>query len=557
MTGEERPARLAALGATLFVAAFVSVLLTSHDYGIASDVGNYFYGSLRQLAWLGQLGRSLIDGDPGAALSRDVVLDHWRWYPERIPHPPLSRELGAVTYALFRNLADPLSAYRMAAMATYAALVAGCALFTARAARSRVAGIGAGLALLTVPALFSYGHFANTDVFVTAFWFGSAISLFRWTRGGRPGALAWAGVLFGAAAATKFSGLLLLPVASVWLLVRRRPDLEAFIAFSLLGVFVFFVVNPVLWVDPLLGLRDYLEAGLQRSGDLGTRITTEYFGRIYEFRPPWHYPFVWTLIVIPLPPLAAMAAGATSRRDAELLRFLGLNVAVLYGALLLPAAPLHDGIRLFLPVFPFLCVLAGVGAARASEWAGRTIPTWMQASRPWTGVVALGMIFGPAALRTIQYHPYQLSYFNAIVGGTRGAESRGLEVTVMKEVLNREALVDLAGVIPPEAVVDPGFFLEEVCFYQAVGWAPAGWGAETSLGRPDLSDVVTLVCEGPSSFAYVPVDRPARDPDYVFVLNRRAQWRAVEWALYDFGDRPAYEVSVEGVPLMRVYRVGQ
>ena len=61
----------------------------------------------------------------------------------------------------------------------------------------------------------------------------------------------------------------------------------------------------------------------------------------------------------------------------------------------------------------------------------------------------------------------------AAIGGIEGADRRGLEVTNLKEVLNRATLDELAAVIPAEATVDPGFFIEELCFYRAVGWAPA------------------------------------------------------------------------------------
>ena len=50
------------------------------------------------------------------------------------------------------------------------------------------------------------------------------------------------------------------------------------------------------------------------------------------------------------------------------------------------------------------------------------------------------------------------------------------------------------------------------------------------------------------------LDRDAREPDYVFVLNRSAPWRPLERALVDFGGSPAYAVSLEGVPLLMVYR---
>jgi hypothetical protein len=175
--------------------------------------------------------------------------------------------------------------------------------------------------------------------------------------------------------------------------------------------------------------------------------------------------------------------------------------------------------------------------------------------RGWLYAGVLLAVFAPPALRTIQYHPHQLSYFNALVGGVRGASERGLEVTNMKEMLNREVLDDIRGFIPPGTVVDPGFFIEEFCFYQAVGWVPRDWDLETWVDAPQLGRDVAIGCEGPQSFIRARLDRPVRDPAFVFVYSRKTAWRSLDWALTEFGGRPAYEVAVDGVPLLRVYRV--
>ena len=45
------PAALRGLAFGLFAVTLVVTALTASDYGIASDVGNYFYSSLRQFAW--------------------------------------------------------------------------------------------------------------------------------------------------------------------------------------------------------------------------------------------------------------------------------------------------------------------------------------------------------------------------------------------------------------------------------------------------------------------------------------------------------------------------
>jgi 4-amino-4-deoxy-L-arabinose transferase-like glycosyltransferase len=417
--------------------------------------------------------------------------------------------------------------------------------------------MGAGIAILAVPALFAHGHLAHTDLFLTAFWFGSVASLDVAIERGRSGWFLASGLLLGAAMATKFSGLLVLPVLALWLLAHRH-GIVAMIVLLLAAGIVFVAVNPVMWVDPVQGARDYLQAGLNRSIADETRIVTEYFGVLYPFRPPWHYPYVWTAIVLPLPLLAAIAIGLVARRSGALRALVLINMTVLYGALALPSAPMHDGIRLLLPLFPLYCVLAGTGIVAVGEWGHALVaPRLPAVEKRRDLVVALVMValLAVPLFRTAQYHPHQLSYFNALVGGVEGAEERGLEVTNLKEVLSRDVLEDLAELMPGETAIDPGFFLEEICFYRAVEWAPEGWRTESQLVKRDGTAGLVLACEGTRSFTTVALDRAAAEPDYVFVLNRKAQWRPLESVLAERAEPPVYEIALRGVPLMRVYGI--
>lgn len=536
------------MGLALAVIAFALAYTTASDYGIASDVANYFASSLRQLQWGREFMGSLATGHPTDALSREVVFDTWRWYTERIPHPPLSRELSGLTWLGTHRWLDTLMAYRLAVMLAYAALTGWVAVFTFWATRSRLAGFVAGVAVIAYPVLFAHGHLAHTDMFLTTFWFSSAASLAVFDRTRRIGWLIAAGLLFGCAAATKFTGLLLGPVIVIWLAVRRpREALPALLLLSLSAAVMFGLVNPVLWVAPEVGVADYFGAGLERATDAMTRLRTEYFGDVYEYRPPFHYPWVWTLIVLPPTFLVAIAAALTTIRRHWLVPFCLLNMAILYGALLLPRVPMHDGVRLFLPALAFQCVLVGVGTRRIVE----VLATRLTAvGRPWIEALAVVAVVAPPAAVTIWSHPYQLSYANFLIGGTAGADARGLEVTNLKEIFSPSIVADLDEMIPPGAVVDPGFLTEELCFYRTQGLA-RDWVVETWL--PDGDGGVTLTCDSDDLLPR-PFARPSRDPDFVLVLNRKAVWRPADRALFQHGGSPAFELSFDGVPLLRVYR---
>ncbi|HSM09916.1 MAG TPA: glycosyltransferase family 39 protein [Gemmatimonadota bacterium] len=545
----ELPPKLGTMGLAMATLAFVLVFVTASDYGIASDVANYLASSLRQIGWFREFGSELASGRPTTVLDREVVFEAWRWYPERIPHPPLARELSGMTWLAAHRWVDTLTAYRLAVMLAYAALAGWVTAFTFWAMRSRLAGLAAGLSVIAYPTLFAHGHLAHTDLFLACFWFMSAASLAVFERTRRIGWLVASGLLLGCAAATKFSGLLLAPVFVVWLLIRRpREALPALVIVAIAAVAVFVFVNPVIWVAPEVGLADYFGAGLDRVDDAMARLRTEYFGVVYEFRPPVHYPWVWTLIVLPPTFLAAIVAGSTLVRRHWLVSFCLLNMGVLYAALLLPWAPMHDGVRLLLPTLAFQCVLVGLGTHRLGEWLSRISAP----DRVWLEALALIAILAPAAGATVQSHPYQLSYANLLVGGTAGAAEKGLEVTNLKEVFSPSIVADLDSLIPAGAVVDPGFLTEELCFYRFQGlardWIVESWTPENPAGGG-----VTLTCDA-DDLLPKGLERPAREADFVLVLDRKAVWRPTDRALFQFGGRPAYELSYDGVPLLRVYR---
>jgi 4-amino-4-deoxy-L-arabinose transferase-like glycosyltransferase len=543
-----------------FVLAALVTLPTLRDYGVASDVPNYFTGALLELRWFGSFLQGLVTGSPGEWLHRAVVFDAWRWWRERLPHPPLSRELGGLGYFLLRGVLHPLTAYRVATALVYAGLVGAVGALVRSRSGSTTAAVAAAASVLGIPALFAYGHLALTDMMLAAFWFGAVAALEIYLEGGRSAWLWLAGLSLGAALATKFTALLLPPVLGFQLLVwmRRResgpgvPWRELGVL-ALCAVLVFVACNPVMWVDPVRGLGDFLAAGFHREGDPHAQITTYYLGRMYAYRPPRSYPFVWTLVVIPVPLLIGLGAGVLRWRS-RLVRLALPTLVVVYGALMLPAAPMHDGIRLLLPAFPFLCVIIGVGCGAVADRASDLVSEVWPARADLARVLAVAALFVVPILDVVAFHPFELSYFNGLIGGVRGAQRRGLEISNLKEALTPQVLVDLAHRIPPGSVVDPDFFLEEVCFDRELGLAPADWVVETEDPGAPRPGTRALVC-APGTRQDVAVSpRPPRHPDFVFILNRRGIQSFRDRALVQSGGRPFYQVTVEGVPLLQVFR---
>ena len=112
--------------------------------------------------------------------------------------------------------------------------------------------------------------------------------------------------------------------------------------------------------------------------------------------------------------------------------------------------PAHDGVRLFLPTFFFLAAFAGWGTEWLAALLSRKIKRASKIARPALVVLVLGS----AALALINIHPYELSYYNELAGGPRGAWERGFELTYWYDAFNPRVIDDLNQRFPQHAQVD-------------------------------------------------------------------------------------------------------
>ena len=112
---------------------------------------------------------------------------------------------------------------------------------------------------------------------------------------------------------------------------------------------------------------------------------------------------------------------------------------------LFPGAVLYDVNRLMLPVLPFLAGIAGAGFFFLTRWLIEHSQRIMMLQRvkylraKLIGTVSLLVLF-PPAFDLMVYHPFELSYYNRLVGGIRGAYERGLEVTYFMEAFTPNLL---------------------------------------------------------------------------------------------------------------------
>jgi Dolichyl-phosphate-mannose-protein mannosyltransferase len=424
-----------------------------------------------------------------AGYSYLVTGDH-RLNPE---HPPLAKLLAAAPLLWLRDVsfkaddeawtagrqwelgkrflyrwndADRLLFWARLPMVALGASLCAAVFLWSRARFGIAAAILAGFLAVLSPDVLAHGRLVTTDVAMALFYFLTVVSFEALLRRATWPRLAWAGLAAGAAAASKFSAPVLVPVTlSLALLAvfspepmtlafgaaertpaRGGPRAKAAAALLLavgliawLGLWASYGFAKPLSSDPVVRaellasmLRDEGATPLAQAALAAERLgllpeayvrgflftyrhaesrPTFLLGRLSEEGFPAFF-LVTFVLKTPLPlilllALSVVATWRTTTRSAAI--FLWLPVA---GYLLLTQARgLNIGHRHLLPIYPFLFVAAGRIAAHAWPASG-------SGQKPLQlAVLALAAWY---AVGTLRVHPHYLAYFNEIAGGPAG-----------------------------------------------------------------------------------------------------------------------------------------
>ncbi|MGC8641454.1 MAG: glycosyltransferase family 39 protein, partial [Isosphaeraceae bacterium] len=233
----------------------------------------------------------------------------------------------------------------------------------------------------------------------------------------------------------------------------ERPALETWTAILAFAPVVGWLGNPAWWRETLPRLTHYYTLSTNRRGALPD-IQIIYFGQTYEYTLPWHNAWVLMGITVPVTILLAGVIGIVwalgqIRRDQLPLYFL-VHFLTLPALRMLPTTPAHDGVRLFLPTFFFLAAFAGWGTDALAQALNHRLRWPIAVALP---VLAAGVL-APAALSLVRIHPFELSYYNVLIGGPSGAWHRGFELTYWWDSFNGETLDELKQRLPQGAEVD-------------------------------------------------------------------------------------------------------
>lgn len=510
-----------ALVALLFLACLLAVALTANSYGITYDEQHYMSAGVKYAAWWGAVLRGDLDKLRPGGLAEVWSLNH--------EHPPLPKLDAGVFYHMFGRLLPGLASYRLPSAIWFALTVCALYVFTRRL-WGRAGALFAALAFASLPRAFAHAHFAALDMPVTGAFFITVALMAESLRRQSCRLAALAGVAFGLALLCKlnafFIPLILIPYGLVW---WRRQWRQWLMPLLVVGPAVFYAGWPWMWYDTLSRLREYLAF---HTGHAAYNVW--YLGELHQYAP-WHYPFVVTAVTTPLAVLLLAAAGAVvcrprrGRPPERTLLLLGLLVALLPSAL--PASPKYNGARLFLPVFPFLAALAGGGFALAR--ARLTTALERKQSVPRRSTLLVGMLLGalllmPGVRSLISLHPYQLAYYNSLVGGARGAAGRGFETIYWGQVLQEApAFLNRVAEETPTVLVIPKGTISLLTMQQRAGALDA-------------------------RVQFIGDEEEAAAADYVLFQAMQSDYTPLCWALVK-GEEPRWTFSMEGTPLLYVY----
>jgi Dolichyl-phosphate-mannose-protein mannosyltransferase len=517
------------------VALFLAVLLltasTSADYGICWDEPNYFHASDLHIQWLADFGKNLLHAQIKNSLEDDVIKSAWHWDPYHVPHPPFSRIVSGLTRSILSPVIDKFVAYRLAPAIFFALLVTVMYLWMTELF-DRWTGLFSALSLLLTPNLFGFAHLAVTDIPLAAMWFLTVYCFWRGLHDWR-----WSlvlGIVWGIALSTKFPALLIPIPLLLWAhLYHRHSYANNLFCMLFLGPVVMVASQPYLWHQTSLRILEFLYEGLSRAYRPDTNFPILFFNRLFFTNDlPWHYPFFILAVTTPEFVLVLALAGVLSigwlraQRDVLLLFLLNALFVPFLG--LLPGAVLHDGVRQLLSAFSFVAGLAGAGFfVLIRSIRGRVEKVSVGNIKNLQSKVvaaAFVLLLFPPAWDLFLYHPYELSYYNRLVGGISGAYQRGLEVTYFMEAFTPEFLQFLNEKLPPKATINASFANFMFAYYQK----------ENRL-RQDIQ-----ITEREEGF------------DYYVLLTRRSVWSRKERILFS-NHSPLAAVRLGDVPLISVY----
>jgi hypothetical protein len=583
LTGQKRIGwRDHAVGLALASVYVAWLVVTARSLGFTRDEAFYFRAGQDYERWF----EMILDAKKEAfEAGADSIFSY------NHEHPPLMKDLFGLSFKYLHDkhhvFEDASTAFRFPGMCMGGLTLWVTYLFGART-YGRWAGLTAAVLLALMPRVFFNAHLACFDVGIMAMW---TLCIYVYWRATAKGGLGWAlaaGVVYGLTLLTKHNAWILpavfIPHA---LVVHARPTLRqlaagrllvpaSLVAMLVIGPVVFYYGWPWLWRDPVARATDYLRFHLNHE-----YYNMEFLGRNYASAPsPPLYMPVMILATVPSITLLLFAIGSGERAsilvrrvyhfarrglfllsgegrsasvavapvledeapasrhhphvrlphdhaETDLLFF--LSMAAPLAVFLLPKTPIFGGTKHWLTAYPFLALFAGRGFVLVGEAMERASSKVTESPRArtlaWSGLLAV-LAIGPLAI-TSHSHPFGLSSYVPLVGGTAGGADLGLNRQFWG--FTTESLAPWLAVHAPRGA--------SVYIHDTV-WDAWNRLIEERRLRPDLRAVGA---PGEGDFAIVHHELHMGEiDDEIWVANG--------------SDAPAYVLTHDGVPIISLYQ---
>jgi hypothetical protein len=251
-----------------------------------------------------------------------------------------------------------------------------------------------------------------------------------------------------------------------------------------------------------------------------------------------------TALTMPLSTLLLFMIGTlrlavkTDERPYDMLMF--MTIPVLLCIVMMPGAPVHDGLRQFIYILPFMAYCAGTGFAVITGILKRFISGTALRSCLTVTLLAAAVLY--PALETARSHPFSLSYYNRLIGGLPGAYRRGMEVTYWYEALTDDMLTAINKTVPSGALVSS---FPVASHYFKFLQDKAKIRSDINFIMPDIRVKVT---RSGRQITFSP-----QTPEYLVLVCRFGMFDEFYWRMFR-KSTPVFLVQHEGVPLAALYR---
>lgn len=487
---------------SVIIASCVSfiILQALNDFGITWDEPIYFRSADRYISWIQQP----IVEDKNAffkATSDDV-------------HPPFRKLIAGITHNILTTrlqIVDNTRGYRISSLLFVFPFIF-IFSYVAIGYVGYTFGILIPLMFSLMPHVFYLTPLVTLDYAVTALWFVAVITGIKGMK--NYGWLTISALCTGFAMLTKLHGfVLLVPLGIIWL-VSCWKRLTPMVYLVFVSLCVYFIGWPWLWTSTISHLKEYFLLQVSHVG-----VPVMIFGQSYAHVPWWYVPVMF-FVTTPAFILVFFLFGTwyVVKKGSVRDRIFLVNALFPVLFFMLPIVNRYDWVRLFLPAFPFVCLIAGRGMIVVVQLLKKRM-------RIVGSIILIFIWILTVYSSVIRIHPWESAYYNEFVGGIPGAYKLGFETEFWGNAY--------LGILPwmnankkDMMCVTPT--TQPFYYYQAMGQIEGGVVFNAGLGACKYA--VVLMRQG----LFI------KDPFIATIVKTR---------------HPVHTVSVQGVTLVGVYDI--